>query len=80
MSSIPNKAVDALAYNIPIVSPLRGNLNNLINKFNYGLNYSETYELIRGLELMSNEKLILEMKKNSKRAYDKFFSLKKLYS
>ena len=64
MSSIPNKAVDALAYNIPIVSPLRGNLSNLINKFNCGLNYSETYELIQGLErLMSNEKLILEMKK-----------------
>lgn len=55
--SVPNKIIDYLALGQPLITPLKGEVQTLVNKFDVGLLYheTETDSLFRCLERISTE-------------------------
>jgi len=80
--SLPNKIIDALSLGLPILSPLSGEVNRLINAERVGLIYKQgsgvsLYDCIS--KLKSDKDLCKEVSKNSLNLYHKKFSYEIVY-
>ena len=80
--NIPNKVVDSLAYGLPILSPLKGEVSKLINENQVGLLYEEKSKisLANQIEyLIGRHDLQTKMSMNAKHLYEKQFSYEIVY-
>lgn len=80
--SLPNKTLDSLSLGLPILSPLRGEVEALINKHHVGLCYGKdsNRSLIECIEsLMSNVELQRQMSCNAVLLHREEFSFEHVY-
>ena len=80
--SLPNKPFEYMAYSLPLISSLRGELDMIIDKKKNGLKYTagSTVELYNAIEyLQKNEEVRLEMRKISFELFVKKYSNKTIY-
>ncbi len=76
----PNKIVDALALGLPILSPLRGEVGNLILNHNVGMTYGRDKTLKQCIEIMlENKSLRRAMSNNARKLYNDAFEFDKVY-
>jgi hypothetical protein len=54
--SLPNKIIDCIQYNLPIITSLNGTLSNLIRKYSIGYNYKNFNDLKNILKDIVNNK------------------------
>lgn len=82
LSSISNKTIEYMAGGLPILSNIDGITGEIINKNKSGLVYNGSSELLENLimKLKNDEKLRLEMGKNSFEVFTKNFESEKVYS
>ncbi|MGI9316902.1 MAG: glycosyltransferase [bacterium] len=85
MLSIPNKIIDSLALGLPILSPLKGEVEPLIDGFGVGLMYVDESEagsdsLYHAIEsLVKDKKLQISMSENARNLYNARFSFESVY-
>lgn len=80
LNSVPNKAIDAMALGLPILTPMNGEMGNLINNSGAGIKYENGHELYEALRLLIENKTIQnELSKNSLRIYHKNFEFNMVY-
>ena len=80
--SLPNKTLDALSLGLPILSPLQGEVANLISSHNVGMSYGKDFEksLVQCIEmLLENASLRQQMSKNAIELHQERFSFKTVY-
>lgn len=80
--SIPNKVIDALSLGLPILSPLQGEVANIIKTNNVGLCYGTDFDksLAQCIELLiENSELRQEMSNNALKVYHEKFSFELVY-
>ena len=80
--SLPNKVIDALSLGLPILSPLQGEVANLIVNHGVGLRYGTDSgkSLIQCIEmLMANPELRQQISVNALNLYQKNFSFEVVY-
>ena len=80
--SIPNKIIDSLSLGLPILSPLQGEVANLIADHGVGLRYGTDSgkSLVQCIEtLMDNPALRQQMSKNALNLYQEKFSFEMVY-
>ena len=80
--NIPNKIVDALAFGLPILSPLNGEVERLIEEHKVGLHYNANdgeKDLYQCLLMLKDQQLQQTMSHNAKKLYDDQFSFDKVY-
>jgi glycosyltransferase involved in cell wall biosynthesis len=82
-TSIPNKILDALSLRLPLLSPLTGEVENLILKHKVGFHYEPEgdktlYNCL--LRLINEPRLRSDMSKNARKLYDTHFSYETVYS
>jgi glycosyltransferase involved in cell wall biosynthesis len=80
--SVPNKVIDAFALGLPVLSPLSGEVQNLIVTTKAGMSYGPDFEfsLAQCMELLfKNNTLQLEMSKNAKTLYQMRFAFDEVY-
>jgi glycosyltransferase involved in cell wall biosynthesis len=80
--SLPNKSIDSLAFGLPILSSLQGEVGNLIEKHNVGLRYGtdSKMSLIECIEKLIEAPCVRqEMSKNALNLYTKKFSYDIVY-
>jgi glycosyltransferase involved in cell wall biosynthesis len=80
--SIPNKVIDALSLGLPILSPLQGEVADLISKHSVGLRYGTDSgkTLIECIEeLRSDTKTIQKISENAVHLFERDFSFDKVY-
>ena len=73
--SIPNKISEYLCYEIPVISSLRGDTQQLINQFGCGINYemSDKKSFIKAIkDIYENEDLYNNLKKGAIEASKNF--------
>ena len=74
----PNKIVDALSLGMPILSPLQGEVQRMIDKFEVGLTYNNDLEsCIR--KLIRDVKLQKKISNNAKNLYHNDFEFDNIY-
>ena len=81
--TIPNKIIDALFLKLPILSPLEGDVKDLIDNYKIGVKYDANKEndLYRAYKiLIKDENSISKMKKNCKNLYKKHFTYENVYN
>jgi glycosyltransferase involved in cell wall biosynthesis len=81
--SIPNKIVDALSLGLPIVTPLRGEVSELISRYHVGLRYgTDTNCSLQGCLARLGEDVELQrrMAKNAAELYEREFAFEKVYA
>ena len=81
--SVPNKIIDAMSLGLPIVTPLQGEVANLISEHNIGMQYSSDsgmtfYDSV--MTLIQNPSLQESISNNAKRLYIEKFSFEIVYS
>jgi glycosyltransferase involved in cell wall biosynthesis len=81
--NIPNKIIDSLAQGLPILSPLRGEVRDLLlNKnvgISYGVDFNQTLE--EAIILLINDSAFRnELSENAKALYQKEYSCSKVYN
>jgi glycosyltransferase involved in cell wall biosynthesis len=82
IASIPNKVIDALMLGLPLLSPLQGEVFNLINSNNTGLSYGEISDKTLAdciIELINNPQMQKTLAKNARKLYDEKFSFDYVY-
>lgn len=80
--SLPNKTLDSLSLGLPILSPLQGEVANLISNHAVGMCYGKDAKksLIQCIEtLLENPSLRQQMSKNALDLYQEKFSFKMVY-
>ena len=80
--SIPNKIIDYLSLGLPILTPLQGQVSNLISKESVGLCYGEICDITlsdRIFELRSHSELVFKFAKNAKKVYSTLYNFKHTY-
>ena len=80
--SVPNKVIDALSLGLPIITPLRGEVAGLIEKFGVGVRYGtdSNQTLYKCLALLVNDPALQQrMSRNALELYDERFSFVKVY-
>ncbi len=80
--SVPNKVIDALSFGLPIVTPLRGEVAELIDTFEVGVRYGADSDrtLYRCLALLASDPALQQrMSRNSLGLYNERFSFEKVY-
>lgn len=78
--SIPNKVVDALKLGIPLLSPLKGEVENIIKSNKIGLLYGNTISLSDCIKsLIDDDKLQEQMSINAKNLYNTKFEFNMVY-
>lgn len=83
INNIPNKIIDYISFGLPVLSPLHGEVERLINNYCIGLLYGDNLEnkLFDVLEACAcNNNLILSMSKNAVSLYREQFSGEKVYA
>jgi len=79
--NIPNKIIDSLAYGLPILTPLRGEVSKLISRYDVGYIYNSTQELADHInEIYINQTLRNSYKNNCKNLYSQEFDFDKVYT
>lgn len=79
-NNIPNKVVDSLSLGLPILSPLEGEVGNLIQKYEVGLSYNQEKSLYQCIEIISSNKTLQQkLSRNSKKAYSDSFEFNQVY-
>ena len=77
----PNKIVDALLLGLPILSPLKGEVETLIKSNKVGFTYSDNIPLGDCIQfLINNDKMQKKMSENAKKLYDEEFDFDKVYN
>ena len=80
LNNIPNKIVDSLALGLPILSPLEGEVGELIKKHKVGLSYDKETSLFQCIdEITKNKALQQDLSKNASKIYNKSFEYNKVY-
>ena len=82
IASIPNKVIDALMLGLPLLSPLQGEVFNLINSNNAGLCYGEISDKTLAdciIELINNPQMQKTLAKNARKLYEEKFSFNHVY-
>ncbi len=82
ISNMPNKIIDSLAQGLPILSPLKGEVMQLISEKKVGMSYGEDFRI--SLEdciktLIADKAIRNDMSANAKRTYEKEFSYEIVY-
>ncbi len=80
--SLPNKPFEYMAYSLPLVSSLRGELDIILDKKGSGLKYTagSTVELYDAIEyLQKNKDVQFEMRKRSFKLFSTSYSNKAIY-
>lgn len=80
--SVPNKVIDALSLGLPIITPLRGEVAGLIDKFGVGVRYGtdSNRTLHTCLALLVNDPALQQrMSRNALELYDERFAFAKVY-
>jgi glycosyltransferase involved in cell wall biosynthesis len=80
--SIPNKIIDSLSLGLPIITPLRGEVANLISEYDIGLQYTQnsSTSLVECIEkIINNSALQQEMANNALKLYQEVFSYDIVY-
>jgi len=79
--NIPNKIVDALILGLPILSPLEGEVKNLIKTHQVGFSYNEKNDLSECIQtLLDSQEIQDKMSKNVKKLYNSEFEFNKVYN
>lgn len=82
-SNLPNKPLEYLSAGLPIISSLKGILENLLSTYSCGLTYenSNVDNLVSVLiDLQNNPERLKEISKNAKALYESKFVAEKVYS
>src|SRR5690606_4983255 len=82
IKNIPNKVIDYLSLSLPIVTPLRGEVESMISQNKAGLLYTEgnedeLYERLSFITSDPSNRAV--MAENSRRIYDDFFQYDRVY-
>lgn len=80
--SLPNKTLDALSLGLPILSPLQGEVANLIFEHNVGMTYGKNFEksLVQCIEMLLKNPILMEnMSQNALNLYQEKFSFEIVY-
>ena len=83
MRSLPNKVIDALSLGLPILSPLKGEVTNLITNNEVGLRYGTDVgrSLYDVINILINDKgLQLRISQNAKELFHSEFTYEKVYT
>ena len=76
----PNKVVDSMSLGLPILSPLSGEVSNLIQKYQIGFKYQDGRELAQSIELLVTDfELKKTMSKKAKALYQDKFEFNLVY-
>jgi glycosyltransferase involved in cell wall biosynthesis len=79
--SIPNKIIDAMKLGLPLLSPLKGEVESLIKDNKVGFTYSDNIPLSVCIQsLVKDNKLQEQMSNNAKELYHKKFDYNKVYN
>lgn len=79
--SIPNKPIEYISNNLPIISSLQGELKSLIEEKKIGVHYNNSTGLINGINcFINNKEELAEMAKNCSKLYLKQFNSSSVYS
>ncbi len=81
--SLPNKSIDSLSFGLPILSPLQGEVANLIETYNVGLRYGSNSgkSLIECIErIIADPDLQRKMSTNAFNLYKRKFSYTIVYT
>lgn len=80
MKSIPNKIIDAIKFGIPLLSSLKGEVEDLIKKNKIGFVYHDQKSLVKAIcILINNENLHKKISNNAKKLYQDKFEFNKVY-
>ncbi len=82
-TNLPNKVIDSLSLGLPILSPLQGEVANLIETYGVGLKYGAVQgrSLVECIDtLISNQTLRQKMSTNARNLYREKFSYEMVYS
>jgi glycosyltransferase involved in cell wall biosynthesis len=80
MNNIPNKVVDSLGLGLPVLSPLKGEVGNLISNHKVGLSYNKETSLFQCIDSIVNDKALhQDLSKNAKEIYTNSFEFNKVY-
>ena len=80
MKSIPNKIIDAIKLGIPLLSSLKGEVEDLIKKNKIGFVYHDQKSLVKAIcILINNENLHKKISNNAKKLYQDKFEFNKVY-
>ena len=80
--SLPNKFVDSLSYELPIFSPLSGEVAKMIKKYKIGISYGNSFgkSLIDGINILLDDDIKLKvMIKNCYNLHKKYFENQVVY-
>jgi glycosyltransferase involved in cell wall biosynthesis len=80
--NLPNKVIDALSLGLPILSPLQGEVANLISAYGVGIRYGTDSgkSLVQSIEmLMTNPELRQQISTNARNLYQEKFSFEMVY-
>ena len=80
--SVPNKVIDALSLGLPLLSPLQGEVANLIGKNAVGLRYGTDsgQSLVQCIKaLIDNPTLQQQLSRNALNLYEEKFSFEQVY-
>lgn len=81
INSIPNKIIDSFRLGKPLLSPLKGEVENLIITHKVGLVYSDSFSLANKIKLLIADRYLYEnISNNSKKLYDEKFEFYKVYN
>jgi glycosyltransferase involved in cell wall biosynthesis len=81
-TNLPNKVIDSLSLGLPILSPLHGEVANLIENYGVGLRYGKDFgrSLVECIEsLISNPSARQKMSNNARILYTEKFSYEMVY-
>jgi glycosyltransferase involved in cell wall biosynthesis len=80
--SVPNKVIDAFSYSLPILTPLGGEVGELLNNYSAGWVYKagDSADICRVVSYLSEHRdEIQSYSANVKTVYDKFFGFSAVY-
>ena len=80
--NIQNKILDALSLGLPILSPLKGEVANLIKERKAGLTYQEfSHESLSSniIKIINDKNLCEQLSINSKKTYDELYDFNTVY-
>lgn len=79
-ASIPNKVIDAMAYGLPLLSSLKGEVKSLIDDYEIGFFYDTKETLLQHCLMLSSDKAKTKtIRKSVANCYDKEFNFHAVY-
>ena len=81
VKSIPNKVIDAFKFGLPLISPLKGEVRNLIKNYKVGVSYSDKKSLLILLKKLISSRIICKSySNNSIKLYKSKFEFNNVYN